>query len=78
MTKKVNRYKEKFKADAVKEIENNGGNISAIAKQLRLLMQKTLANWQRKASQGKLKSTKKYDPEPVSALEEIKRLKNEN
>lgn len=78
MTKKVKRHKEKFKADAVKAIENNGGNISAIAKQLRLPMQKTLANWQRKANQGKLKSTKQYDPEPVPALEEIKRLKNEN
>ena len=37
----------------------------------------TLANWQRKANQGKLKGTKQYDPELVSALEEIKRLKRE-
>ena len=37
----------------------------------------TLANWQRKANQGKLKGTKQYDPELDSALEEIKRLKRE-
>ncbi|SUD90670.1 Transposase [Psychrobacter phenylpyruvicus] len=76
MTKKVKRYSEEFKAEAVKAIENNGGNISATARQLGLPMQ-TLANWQRKANQGKLKGTKQYDPELVSALEEIKRLKRE-
>ena len=76
MTKKVKRYSEEFKAEAVKAIKNNGGNISATARQLGLPMQ-TLANWQRKANQGKLKGTKQYDPELVSALEEIKRLKRE-
>ena len=76
MTKKVKRYSEEFKAEAVKAIENNGGNVSATARQLGLPMQ-TLANWQRKANQGKLKGTKQYDPELVSALEEIKRLKRE-
>ena len=76
MTKKDKRYSEEFKAEAVKAIENNGGNVSATARQLGLPMQ-TLANWQRKANQGKLKGTKQYDPELVSALEEIKRLKRE-
>jgi len=76
MTKKIKRYSEEFKAEAVKAIENNGGNVSATARQLGLPMQ-TLANWQRKANQGKLKGTKQYDPELVSALEEIKRLKRE-
>jgi len=76
MTKKVKRYSEDFKAEAVKAIENNGGKVSATARQLGLPMQ-TLANWQRKANQGKLKGTKQYDPELVSALEEIKRLKRE-
>ena len=37
----------------------------------------TLANWQWKANQGKIKGTKQYDPELVLALEEIKRLKRE-
>jgi len=74
MTKKAKRYSEEFKAEAVKAIENNGGNVSATARQLGLPMQ-TLANWQRKANQGKLKGTKQYDPELVLALEEIKRLK---
>ena len=76
MTKKAKRYSEEFKAEAVKAIENNGGNVSATARQLGLPMQ-TLANWQRKANQGKLKGTKQYDPDLVSALEEIKRLKRE-
>ena len=76
MTKKIKRYSEEFKAEAVKAIENNGGNVSATARHLGLPMQ-TLANWQRKANQGKLKGTKQYDPELVSALEEIKRLKRE-
>ena len=57
MTKKVKRYSEEFKAEAVKTIENNGGNVSATARQLGLPMQ-TLANWQRKANQGKLTGTK--------------------
>lgn len=76
MTKKAKRYSEEFKAEAVKAIENNGGNVSATARRLGLPMQ-TLANWQRKANQGMLKGTKQYDPELVSALEEMKRLKRE-
>lgn len=63
MTKKVKRYSEEFKAEAVKAIENNGGNVSGTARQLGLPMQK-LANWQRKANQGKLKGTKQFDSEP--------------
>jgi len=51
MTKKVKRYSEEFKSEAVKEIENNDGNISATTRKLGLPMQ-TLANWQRKANQG--------------------------
>ncbi|PWK04935.1 transposase [Psychrobacter immobilis] len=76
MTKKVKRYSEEFKAEAVKAIENNGGNVSATARQLGLPMQ-TLANWQRKANQGKLKGTKQFDPELMAVIEENKRLKRE-
>ena len=43
MTKKVKRYSEDFKAEAVKAIENNGGKVSATARQLGLPMQ-ALAN----------------------------------
>ena len=43
MTKKVKRYNEEFKAEVVKEIKNNDGNISATASQLGLKMQ-ALAN----------------------------------
>ncbi len=76
MTKKVKRYSEEFKAEAVKAIENNGGNVSATARQLGLPMQ-TLANQQRKADQGKLKGTKQFDSELMSVIEENKCLKRE-
>ena len=76
MTNKVKRYSEEFKAEAVKAIENNGGNVSATARQLGLPMQ-TLANWQRKANQGKLTGTKQFDSELMAVIEENKRLKRE-
>ena len=76
MTKKVRTYSDEFKAEAVKKIADNNGNISATAKQLGIAMQ-TLSNWQNKANQGKLVGTKQYDPELMSALEEVKRLKRQ-
>ena len=76
MTKKVRTYRDGFKAEAVKKIADNNGNISATAKQLGIAMQ-TLSNWQNKANQGKLVGTKQYDPELMSALEEVKRLKRQ-
>jgi len=76
MTKKVRTYSDGFKAEAVKKIADNNGNISATAKQLGIAMQ-TLSNWQNKANQGKLVGTKQYDPELMSALEEVKRLKRQ-
>ena len=76
MTKKVRTYSDEFKAEAVKKIADNNGNISATAKQLGIAMQ-TLSNWQNKAHQGKLVGTKQYDPELMSALEEVKRLKRQ-
>ena len=39
MTKKVRTYSNKFKAEAVKKIADNNGNISATAKQLGIAMQ---------------------------------------
>ena len=44
MTKKIRTYNTEFKAEAVKKIANNNGNISATAKQLGIAMQ-TLSNW---------------------------------
>ena len=76
MTKKVRTYSDEFKAEAVKKIADNNGNISETAKQLGIAMQ-TLSNWQNKANQGKLVGTKQYDPELMSALEEVKRLKRQ-
>ena len=74
MTKKVRSYSDEFKAEAVKKIADNNGNISATAKQLGSAIH-ILSNWHKKANQGKLKGTEHYDPELMSALEEIKCLK---
>ena len=76
MTKKIRTYSTEFKAEAVKKIADNNGNISATAKQLGIAMQ-TLSNWHHKANQGKLEGTEQYDPDLMSALEEVKRLKRQ-
>ena len=76
MTKKTITYSTEFKAEAVKKIADNNGNISATAKQLGIAMQ-TLSNWQNKANQGKLLGTEQYDPELMAAIQEIKQLKRQ-
>ena len=74
MTKKIRTYSPEFKAEAIKKIADNNGNISAAAKQLGIAMQ-TLSNWHNKANQGKLLGTEQFDPELMAALQEIKQLK---
>ena len=37
----------------------------------------TLSNWHNKANQGKLKGTEQYDPDLMTALQEIKQLKRQ-
>ena len=76
MTKKIRTYSTEFKAEAVKKIADNDGNISATAKQLGIAMQ-TLSNWHNKTNQGKLAGTAQYDPEPMAVIEENKRLKRQ-
>ena len=76
MVKKIRTYSTEFKAEAVKKISDNNGNISATAKQLGIAMQ-TLSNWHNKANQGKLKGTEQYDPDLMTALQEIKQLKRQ-
>ena len=51
MSKKHKTYTTEFKAEAVKKIVDNNGNVSATAKQLGIVMQ-TLSNWQNKANEG--------------------------
>ena len=77
MTKKMQSYSDEFKAEAVKKIVDNKGNISATAKQLGIAMQTTLSNWQNKANQGKPVGTEQYDPELMAAIQEIKQLKRQ-
>ena len=76
MTKKMQSYSDEFKAEAVKKIADNKGNISATAKQLGIAMQ-TLSNWQNKANQGKPVGTEQYDPELMAAIQYIKQLKRQ-
>ena len=76
MTKKVRSYSDEFKAEAVKKIAENNGNVSETAKQLGIAMQ-TLSNWQNKADKGKLIGTKEYVPELMAILEENKRHKRD-
>ena len=76
MTKKIRTYSAAFKAEAVKKIADNNGNVSATAKQLGVAMQ-TLSSWQNKANEGKLIGTKQYDPELMTIIEENKRLKRD-
>ena len=76
MTKKIRTYSTEFKAEAVKKIADNNGNVSATAKQLGIAMQ-TLSNWHNKANQGKLLGTEQYDPELMAAIQEIKQLKRQ-
>jgi len=76
MTKKIRTYNAEFKAEAVKKIADNNGNISATAKQLGIAMQ-TLSNWNNKANQGKLEGTEQYDPQLIAVIEENKRLKRQ-
>ena len=76
MTKKIRTYSATFKAEAVKKIADNNGNVSATAKQLGVAMQ-TLSSWQNKANEGKLIGTKQYDPELIAIIEENKRLKRD-
>ncbi len=76
MTKKMQSYSDEFKAEAVKKIVDNKGNISATAKQLGIAMQ-TLSNWQNKANQGKPVGTEQYDPELMAVIQYIKQLKRQ-
>ncbi len=76
MTKKMQSYSTEFKAEAIKKIADNNGNLSATARQLGIAMQ-TLSNWQNKAYEGALVGTKQYDPELMAILEENKRLKRD-
>ncbi len=76
MTKKIRTYSTEFKAEAVKKIADNDGNISATAKQLGIAMQ-TLSNWHNKATQGKLEGTEQYDTQLMAVMEENKRLKRQ-
>ena len=70
MSKKHKMYTAEFKAEAIKAIEANQGNVSETARQLGISMQ-TLSNWNTKAKAGTLVGTKQYSPDLNALLEEI-------
>ena len=76
MSKKQKFYTAEFKAEAIKSIEENKGNVSETARQLGISMQ-TLSNWQNKAKAGTLTGTQQYSPDLVALLEENKKLKQQ-
>lgn len=76
MSKKHQSYTAEFKAEAIKLIEINQGNVSETARQLGISMQ-TLSNWQNKAKSGKLVGTSQYQAELNQVVEENKKLKQQ-
>lgn len=75
MSKKQKIYTAEFKAEAIKAIELNQGNVSETARQLGVSMQ-TLSNWYNKAKAGTLEGTQQYSPDLVALLEENKSSNN--
>ncbi len=73
MSKKQKTYTAEFKAEAIKAIEENQGNVSESARQLGISMQ-TLSNWNNKAKAGTLAGTKQYSPDLNALLEENKNM----
>ncbi len=59
MSKKHKTYTTEFKAEAIKLIEANQGNVSETARQLSISMQ-TLSNWNTKAKAEFLKKAAAY------------------
>ena len=76
MSKKHQSYTTEFKAEAIKLIETNNGNVSETARQLGISMQ-TLSNWLNKAKSGRLTGTAQYNAELNNILEENKKLKQQ-
>ena len=76
MSKKQKFYTTEFKAEAIKQIEENKGNVSETARQLGIFMQ-TLSNWYSKTKSGTLFGTQQYSPELTALLEENKKLKQQ-
>ena len=74
MSKKHKTYTAEFKAEAIKAIEANQGNVSETARQLGISMQ-TLSNWNTKAKAVTLAGTKQYSPDLNGLLEDNRKLK---
>ena len=76
MSKKQKIYTAEFKAEAIKAIEENKGNVSETARQLGIAMQ-TLSNWYKTAKVGTLAGRQQYSPDLVALREENKKLKQQ-
>lgn len=76
MSKKQKFYIAEFKAEAIKAIDLNKGNVSETARDLGISMQ-TLSNWYNKAKSGTLVGTQQYSADLVDLIEENKKLKQQ-
>lgn len=76
MSKKQKFYTAEFKAEAIKAIDSNKGNVSETARHLGISMQ-TLSNWYNKAKSGTLVGTQQYSADLVDLIEENKKLKQQ-
>lgn len=76
MSKKQKFYTAEFKAEAIKAIDSNKGNVSETAGHLGISMQ-TLSNWYNKAKFGTLVGTQQYSADLVDLIEENKKLKQQ-
>ncbi len=76
MSKKHKTYTAEFKAEAIKAIEANQGNVSKTAREIGISIQ-TLSNWNNNVKAGTLAGTKQYSPDLNALLEENRQLKRQ-
>lgn len=73
MSKKHKTYTAEFKAEAIKAIEANQGNVSKTAREIGISIQ-TLSHWNNNVKAGTLAGTKQYSN---ALLEENRQLKRQ-
>ena len=61
----------------VQALASQGGEIALDDTFVFDIAMQTLSNWNNKANQGKLAGTAQYDPDLMTALQEIKQLKRQ-
>ena len=73
MSKKHKTYTAEFKAEAIKAIEANQGNVSKTAREIGISIQ-TLSHWNNNVKAGTLAGTKQYSPDLTLCSKKIGNL----